>query len=240
MKKFISNKADISKINAVFAMILVMVGIAYYYLINLTTDLVWVVMCGFLFVAIPALFTLLHGAFAKRGDIVLMSIGFFMLGVLGFVAKLLHGIGQLTWYSYLYAATYALSGVFVYSMIDKVAFNKRMLSKWWFAILMIVVSVVPTVLIYVLPENLINVMLIVRNVVNILMFVVALALGVYCIIKNKGKAFSYAYSIYSGLIAVAYIFQMIGTTSIRWYNLFLMLGMIVIPYVLLYAVQCKE
>ena len=240
MKNFISNRDEISKINTVFAMILVMVGIAYYYLINLTTDLIWVVMCGFMFIAIPALFTLLHGAFSKRGDITLLAIGYLLLGVLGFAAKLCHGIGQLTWYSYLYAATYALSGVFVFAMADKVAFGKRLLAKWWFALLMVLVSIVPTALLYVLPENIVSVIIIVENVINILLFATALSLGIYCIVKNKEKAFSYTYAIYAFLMMVAYVFQLIGATFIRWYNLFLMLGMIAIPFVLLYAVRTKE
>ena len=240
MKSFISNRDDISKINTVFAMILVMVGIAYYYLINLTTDLIWVVMCGFIFVAIPALFTLFHGIFSKRGDITLVAIGYLLLGIFGFAAKLCHGIGQLTWYSYLYSATYALSGVFVFAMADKVAFGKRLLAKWWFALIMVILSVVPAVLLYILPDDMVATFMIIENIINILLFLAALALGVYCIITKKETAFSYTYTIYAFLMTVAYVFQLIGARFIRWYNLFLMLGMIAIPYVLLYAVRCKE
>ena len=132
MKNYLSNKNEISRVNMIFAMIQLMVAISSYYLINLTTDKIWVVMCGYLFLASPAIVTLMHGIFAKRGDIVLLSIGFVVLGVLGFVSKLMHGLNLLTPYSYLFAVTYALSTCFVFSFADKVAFGMRMLSKWWF------------------------------------------------------------------------------------------------------------
>ena len=169
-----------------------------------------------------------------------MSTEFIVLGALGFVAKFLHGIGQLTWYTYLYSAAYALSGVFVFSMIDKVAFGKRMLAKWWFAAIMIIVSAVPAILLYVLPENLVSVLIVVENVINILVFLAALAIGIYCIVKNKEKVFAYTYSIYALFMTVAYIFQIISASGIRWYNLFLMLALVVAPYVLLFAVKCEE
>ena len=238
MKSFFSNRNEIAKINTIFAMILVMVGISYYYLINLTTDLVWVTMCGFLFVAIPALFTLVHGAFAKRGDIVLLGTEFLILGVLGFVGKLLQGIGEFTIYSYLSAAAYAFSGAFVFSLADKVAFGKRMFAKIWFIAIMIIVSVVPTVLLYVLPENLVSTLILVEMIVNIIMFVAVLALGVYCIVKNKEKAFAWAYASYGFLMTTAYILQLLG--EVRWYNLFLMLALISVPYIMLYGVKVKE
>ena len=238
MKNFLSNRDEIARINTIFAMIMVMVGIAYYYLINLTTDLIWVTMCGFLFVAIPALFTLFHGAITKRGDIMLLSVGFLLLGVLGFSAKLLHGIGQMTWYSYLYAAAYALSGIFVFALADKVAFGKRLLAKWWFIIIMVVVSIVPTVLLYVLPDNMVSLLILIENIINAVVFLVALALGIYCIVKNKEKAFSWAYTIFAFLTAVAYIFQLFN--AVRWYNVFLILAMISVPYVLMYGVKVKE
>lgn len=238
MKNFLLDKSEISRINTIFAMIMVMVGISYYYLINLTTDLIWVVMCGYVFMVVPSLFTLMHGVASKRGDIVLLSTEFLILAILGFCAKLLHGVGQLTWYSYLYAAAYALSGVFVFSFIDKVAFGKRMMSKWWFALLMVIISILPAVLLYVLPDNLVSLFILAKNIVNFVLFLVATALGVYCIIKKKCTAFSWAYAVYAFMIFVAYAFQLFNL--VRWYNLFLMLGLVAAPYVLLYGVKCKE
>lgn len=240
MKNFLSNRDEVSKINTIFAMILVMVGIAYYYLINLTSDLIWVVMCGFAFIAIPAFFTILHGIFTKRKDVTLLALGVLLLGILGFASKLLHGIGQLTWYSYLYATAYALSGIFVFSMADKVAFGKTLLTKWWFIVAMAVLNIVPAILLYVIPENFVSSLIMIENIINILMYLAALGLGVYCIIKKKEPAFSYTYAIYTFLMTVAYICQIIGAGAIRWYNLFLMLGLVAIPYVLIYAVRCKE
>lgn len=238
MKNFISNRDEIARINTIFAMILVMVGIAYYYLINLTTDLIWVVMCGFFFVAVPALFTLLHGTIAKRGDITLLGAEFLLLGVLGFAGKLLHGVGELTMYSYLYAAAYALSGMFAFAVADKVAFGKRLYTKIWFVIIMVLVSVVPTVLLYVLPENMVNSLILIEKIVNAVLFVAIFALGIYCIIKNKEKAFAWAYTSYGFFMAVAYILQLFNL--VRWYNLFLMFALISAPYVMLYGVKTKE
>ncbi len=238
MKSFLLNKDEIARINTIFAMIMVMVGVAYYYLINLTTELIWVLMCGFLFIAIPSLFTLFHGAVSKRGDIVLLSIEFLLLGVLGFAAKLLHGIGQLTLYSYLYAAAYAFSSFFVFSFADKIAFGKRLLSKWWFILIMLVVSIVPAVLLYVLPDNMVSLFILIKNIVNVVIFLAALAFGILGIVKSKNKAFSWAYASYAFLTAVAYVFQLF--TAVRWYNLFLMLALIAVPYVLMYAVKSKE
>ena len=125
-------------------------------------------------------------------------------------------------------------------MQEIIAFGKTMLKKWWFAVVMVVVSVAPTVLLYTLPENSVSILIIIKNAISILLFLVAFAMGVYCIVRKKETSFSYAYTIYSFLIAVAYIFQLIGGGAVRWYNLFLMLGMIAIPYVMLYAVQTKE
>jgi len=238
MKNFISSKDEIARVNTVFAMILVMVGIAYYYLFNLTTELVWVVMCGFAFVAISSLFTLLYGAASKRTNIVFLAVEFLLLGVLGFAAKLLQGIGQFTMYSYLYAAAYALSGVFVFANIDKVAFGKNLLTKWWFVVIMFVLSIVPTVLLYVLPEYLVNLLIIIENVINAVIYLCAFVLGVYCIIKGKNKLFSWTYTVYAFLITIAYVFQLFS--AVRWFNLFLMLGLIAVPFILMNGVKTAE
>lgn len=238
MKNYLSNRNEISKVNMIFAMIQLMVAISYYYLINLTTDKIWVMMCGYFFLAIPAAITLIHGISAKRGDIVLLSIGFVVLGCVGFVSKLMHGLNMLTPYSYLFAATYSVSACFIFAFADKVTLGERMLSKWWFAVLMIVLSIVPTVLVYVLPENTVSLLMVVRNAVYILIYVVALALGVYGIIAKKEVAFSWAYTVYALFMSTAYIFQIFG--SVAWYNTFLMLAVVTAPYVLMTAVKCKE
>jgi len=238
MKNYLSTREQISKIISAFAMILVMVAIAYYYLINLTSDLRWVMMCGYLFLAIPATFVLLHGISAKRPDVSLLSIGFVVLGVLGFVAKLFHGVNELTLYSYFYAAAYSISTIFVFSFADKIAFGKRLLSKWWFVVVMLVFGVVPTVLLYTMPDNTASLLIIIRNGAYILVNILAFAVGVLCILKKKELNFSWAYTIYAFLTATAYVFQFFGKVS--WYNVFLMLAVVASPYVLMFAVKSKE
>ncbi|MBQ2897560.1 MAG: hypothetical protein IJE46_04460 [Clostridia bacterium] len=238
MKKYLSDRNEIARINTIFAMVLAMVAISYYYLINLATDLKWVMMCGYFFATIPAFFSLLHGMVTKRCDIILLSTEFLILGVLGFVAKILHGLNVLTLYNYFFSAAYALSTVFVFSFADRVAFGKRFLSKWWIAIFLIILPIGATASLYFVPENLVNVVINVKNIIYLVICLFALAVGAFCLIKKRDTYFSWAYSIYVFFTLVAYIFQ--AFYQVRWYNLFLMFAVVSIPYVITSAVKCKE
>lgn len=238
MKNYFSNRNEMAKISTIFAMILAMVAISYYYLINLTTDLKWVMMCGYFFVAIPALFTMIHGIVAKRYGVLLLGVEFILLGIFGFVAKLLHGINSLSLYNYFYTAAYALSTVFVFSFADTAAFGKNLLSKWWFAVIMAVVVIGTSVSVYFVPENMVDIMITVKNAMYILVNALALALGIVCVIKSKNNSFWWAYSIYLLFVVIAYVFQLFY--FVKWYNLFLMLAVVSIPYVLMFAIKYKE
>ena len=240
MNNYFSNKNEISRVNVIFAMILIMAGIAYYYLINLASDLRWVMMCGYFFLAIPALFTLVHGVVAKRCNIVLLGAEFLLLGVLGFVGKLLHGLNLLTEYIYFYNAAYAFSAILVFSFADKLFFGKKLIAKWWFALIMVIICVLPSVLVYVMPEETVSALMLVKNIAFIVVNLAAFALGVTLIVKKNNTGFAWAYTIYTFLTCAAYVFQLLGSSNVRWYNLFLMLALVSAPYVMMTAVKCNE
>lgn len=238
MKNYLSNKNEIARIGVIFAMIMALVAISYYYLINLTSDLRWVMMCGYFFVSIPAFFTLVHGAVVKRFDLFLLGLEFVLLGIFGFVAKLLHGIDSLVYYNYFFAAAYALSTTLVFSFADKAAFGKNLFAKWWFAVIMIAVIIGISVSVFVLPEAMVDMLILAKNIVYLFVNVLALALGVTFVIKTKNNSFWWAYSIYALFLVAAYAFQLFFL--VKWYNLFLMLSVVSVPYVLMYAVRYEE
>ncbi len=238
MKNYFSSREETARISTIFAMVLAMVAIAYYYLINLATDLRWVMMCGYFFVAIPAAFTLVHGIVAKRLGVVLLGAEFVLLGILGFVAKLLHGINELTFYNYFYATAYALVTIFAFSFADRVAFGKNFLAKWWVALLAVVVIGGLSLSVFVVPDVMVNTMILARNIAFIVVYALAMALGIVFIVKSKNNSFWWAYAVYAFLSLVAYAFQIFYL--VRWYNLFLMLAVVSVPYVLMFAVKCEE
>lgn len=205
MKDFFQDKHKMTSFTTIAGLLIIMAGISYYYLQFDSESIRWVLLFSNLFLAVSGIGVLLHGTFTKDIDVLLLGVEFTILGLVSFAAKLFSILNLSTVGTILDLSAVALSTVFLFSVIDRLTFQKRLISKWWFVVIMVVLAVIPTVLSLIFTQQ---IYMMITYSAFTLLFAVAFALALINIIKGQHLFFSWSYLCFAVTNLATYILHL--------------------------------